>query len=104
MPTWRVPLPVLDFFMSKAKVFLTRLRDGARNLFLMPVYFYRKFISPHTAPHCRFNPTCSQYAVDAVKKRGIIIGTGLTIWRILRCNPFCKGGYDPVPEPKKKKT
>ena len=59
---------------------------------------YRKFISPLKPACCRFTPTCSAYAIEAYKKRGFIVGTVLTVWRILRCNPFCKGGYDPVPE------
>ena len=59
---------------------------------------YRKFISPIKPPCCRFTPTCSAYAIEAFKKRGFFIGLILTVWRILRCNPFCKGGYDPVPE------
>ena len=59
---------------------------------------YRKFISPIKPPCCRFTPTCSAYAIEAFQKRGFFIGLGLTVWRILRCNPFCKGGYDPVPE------
>ena len=62
------------------------------------VRLYRKFISPLKRPCCRFTPTCSAYAIEAYTKRGFIIGTILTVWRILRCNPFCKGGYDPVPE------
>ena len=62
------------------------------------VRLYRKFISPLKRPCCRFTPTCSAYAIEAYTKRGFIVGTILTVWRILRCNPFCKGGYDPVPE------
>lgn len=72
-------------------------------LFILLVKFYRKFISPLKIPCCRFYPTCSAYAVEAFTKHGAIKGLGLTVWRILRCNPFCKGGYDPVPEPKSKK-
>ena len=49
-------------------------------------------------PTCRFTPTCSAYAVEAFQKRGFFVGFGLTVWRILRCNPFCKWGYDPVPD------
>lgn len=71
-----------------------------RKILELPIKFYRKFISPLKPPCCRFNPTCSQYALDALRERGVIVGLGLTIWRILRCNPFGKGGYDPVP-PKK---
>lgn len=77
-------------------------------LYLFPVRFYRRFISPLTPPCCRFTPTCSAYAVKAVERFGIIKGTVLAVWRILRCNPFCRGGYDDVPEEfsfvKKKKT
>ncbi|MBQ7445152.1 MAG: membrane protein insertion efficiency factor YidD [Clostridia bacterium] len=60
------------------------------------IRFYRRFISPLKPPCCRFYPTCSQYAADAIKKHGAIKGTGMAAWRILRCNPFGKGGYDPV--------
>ena len=70
-------------------------------LLTLLIKFYRKFISPLKPPCCRYTPTCSQYALDALKERGLFVGLGLTIWRILRCNPFGKGGYDPVP-PKKK--
>ena len=62
------------------------------------VKFYRKYISPLKPPCCRFTPTCSAYAIEAFQKRGFFIGFALTVWRILRCNPFSKGGYDPVPE------
>ena len=61
------------------------------------VKFYQKFISPLKPPCCRFTPTCSSYALEAFEKRGFFVGLILTVWRILRCNPFCKGGYDPVP-------
>ncbi len=59
---------------------------------------YRKFISPIKPKCCRFTPTCSAYAIEAFKKRGFFAGLILTAWRILRCNPFCRGGYDPVPD------
>lgn len=58
---------------------------------------YKKYISPLLPPSCRFTPTCSEYAVEALNKHGAFKGSLLAIWRILRCNPFCKGGYDPVP-------
>ena len=62
------------------------------------IEMYRKYLSPLKGQaSCRFTPTCSQYAIEALEKRGIIVGTALTVWRILRCNPFSKGGYDPVP-------
>lgn len=66
-------------------------------LLLMPIYFYRKCISPCTPPSCRFTPTCSQYAVEAIKKYGPFYGTYLAIKRILRCHPWGGSGYDPVP-------
>ncbi len=59
---------------------------------------YKRMISPSLPPSCRFVPTCSEYAIDAVTQWGIICGLGLAAWRVLRCNPFCKGGYDPVPQ------
>lgn len=57
---------------------------------------YQKYISPLIPPSCRFVPTCSQYAIEAVQKYGAFKGGAMAIWRILRCNPFGKGGYDPV--------
>ena len=68
------------------------------------IELYRKNISPRKIPCCRFTPTCSAYAIEAIKKCGAFVGTLLSIWRILRCNPLCKGGYDPVPEKRAKKT
>ncbi|MBR4296228.1 MAG: membrane protein insertion efficiency factor YidD [Clostridia bacterium] len=63
--------------------------------------FYQKFISPMKRnPSCRFTPTCSSYAIEAFKKRGFFVGLYLTVRRVMRCNPFCAGGYDPVPEKK----
>ena len=69
-----------------------------KHLMIGLINLYRKFISPIKPPCCRFTPTCSAYALEAFKKRGFFIGFILTVWRILRCNPFSKGGYDPVPE------
>ena len=69
-----------------------------RHVWLVPVRLYRRFLSPlKPASSCRFTPTCSRYAVDAVMEWGIIAGTLLSVWRIMRCNPFSAGGYDPVP-------
>ena len=67
-------------------------------LFLALIRFYRKYLSPLTPPKCRFVPTCSQYALEAVKKYGAAKGGWLTLKRLLRCHPFYKGdSYDPVP-------
>jgi len=67
-----------------------------RGLIIGLIKFYRKFISPLKGPSCRFYPTCSQYAMDAINKYGLIKGSYLSIKRILRCHPFNKGGYDPL--------
>ncbi len=69
-----------------------------KHIMIALVKLYRKFISPIKPPCCRFTPTCSAYALEAFTKRGFFAGLILTIWRILRCNPFFKGGYDPVPD------
>ncbi|HEV2988879.1 MAG TPA: membrane protein insertion efficiency factor YidD [Candidatus Angelobacter sp.] len=58
--------------------------------------FYKGLISPALPASCRYVPTCSEYAVEAVARRGIFYGGFLALWRILRCNPFARGGYDPV--------
>ena len=67
-----------------------------RKIFIYLIKFYQKFISPMFTPSCRFYPTCSNYAIDSLTKYGIIKGGAKSIWRILRCNPFNKGGYDPA--------
>ena len=68
------------------------------------IRLYQKIISPlKRSPCCRFTPTCSAYAIEAFTEWGFFGGFGLTVWRILRCNPFCKGGYDPVPERKRRR-
>ena len=58
---------------------------------------YQRFVSPHLGHHCRFTPTCSQYAVEALCTHGLLKGGLLAVWRIARCNPFGRFGYDPVP-------
>ena len=61
------------------------------------IRFYRRQISPATPPACRFIPTCSEYALEAVQKYGALKGGYLAVRRVLKCHPFHKGGYDPVP-------
>ena len=73
-------------------------------IFIVLIKFYQKNISPLKIPCCRFSPTCSEYAIEAIRVHGCIKGLALAIWRILRCNPLCKGGYDPVPEKRTKKN
>ena len=68
-----------------------------KRIMLAMVRGYQKYISPMLRPCCRFQPTCSQYAYEAIQKYGAMKGAWLALKRILRCNPFFKGGYDPVP-------
>ena len=68
-----------------------------KKLLLLLIKFYQKALSPYLGRNCKYTPTCSAYAYQAISKYGALKGTGLAIWRILRCNPFSKGGYDPVP-------
>jgi putative membrane protein insertion efficiency factor len=58
---------------------------------------YRRWISPMLRPHCRFTPSCSAYAIEAISTHGAVRGTGLTLRRLAKCQPFFTGGYDPVP-------
>ena len=70
-----------------------------KHLCIWLIRFYQKFLSKlKRQPTCRFSPTCSSYAIQAFQRRGFVIGMILSVWRILRCNPFGKAGYDPVPE------
>lgn len=69
-----------------------------RYIYLLPVVFYKKILSPFFGNGCPYTPTCSSYFYQSVMKRGIIIGTVSGIYRVLRCNPFTKGGFDPVKE------
>ncbi len=72
-------------------------------LLIAPIKLYRKYISPaKLSPCCRFYPTCSEYGLKAVREWGFFIGFFLTAFRILRCNPLCRSGYDPVPRRKRK--
>lgn len=78
-----------------------------KTIFIKMIRFYQRHISAHTQPSCRFSPTCSQYAIEAIERFGAWKGLGMAMWRILRCNPFGGHGYDPVPEktekPRRKK-
>ena len=77
---------------------LKTIRKGLEFVVLIPIYFYRAAISPLTPPSCRYTPTCSEYAIQAIKKHGIFKGIYLGTKRILSCNPWGGSGYDPVPE------
>lgn len=74
-----------------------QLRKVFTQLLLLPIYFYKGAISPLTSPSCRFTPSCSTYAIEALKKHGPLKGLYLALRRILRCHPWGGHGYDPVP-------
>ena len=67
-----------------------------KKIILILIRFYRRNVSPLKNSCCRYTPRCSQYAIDAIQKYGTLKGSFMAIWRILRCNPLSKGGYDPV--------
>lgn len=69
-----------------------------RAALIAPIRLYKKYLSPALGHNCRFTPTCSEYAMEAIAVHGCIKGLLLAVWRIARCNPFGKWGYDPVPE------
>lgn len=71
--------------------------SAAARMLLLPIIAYRRWISPALPARCRFYPSCSAYAVEAISTHGVIRGVGLATWRLLRCQPFNRGGYDPVP-------
>lgn len=66
-------------------------------ILVAPILFYRRYISPFTPPSCRFTPTCSQYAIEAIRKHGPLRGLWLAVKRLCRCHPWGGSGYDPVP-------
>ncbi len=68
-----------------------------KHLLILPILLYRKLLSPLTPPTCRFRPTCSSYAVTALRQHGALRGSWLAVWRLLRCHPFPEAGHDPVP-------
>lgn len=69
-----------------------------KHVALWLIRFYQNCISPYKRPCCRFVPSCSEYALQALEEHGFLKGSLLSLWRIVRCNPFSKGGYDPVPK------
>lgn len=81
--------------------FISQLRNILKRFFvfilLLPIKFYQYCLSPLKSPSCRFTPTCSQYAIEAIRKHGPLHGLWLAIRRILRCHPWGGHGYDPVP-------
>jgi putative membrane protein insertion efficiency factor len=79
---------------------MTALHRLLVSIVLLPVRFYRRVLSPlKRAPSCIYLPTCSQYAIEAIERRGIVRGSAMALARLLRCNPLFHGGYHPVSEP-----
>ena len=70
--------------------------DGVGRALIALVRGYQMLVSPWLPPLCRFRPSCSQYMIEAIRRKGPIVGVMKGLWRLLRCNPFCRGGYDPV--------
>lgn len=71
-------------------------RRAARELVVAPIVAWNRFVSPGLPPRCKYEPSCSRYAIEAVREFGIIKGLVLAGWRLLRCNPWSHGGFDPV--------
>ena len=82
---------------DKIRLLERALLRGLGWLLIQPIRFYQRYISPLKPPTCRFTPTCSNYAIQAIRKHGPFKGLALAVWRILRCNPWGGSGYDPVP-------
>ncbi len=76
---------------------ITVLSHAARAFVIGAVRLYQRSVSRWLPPTCRFQPSCSAYMIEAVERHGVVRGVGMGLWRILRCNPFCRGGDDPVP-------
>lgn len=74
----------------------SRLQHGARAVASAPILIYSRYVSPAIPQRCKYEPTCSRYAVGAIREYGILRGLVLAGWRLLRCNPWSHGGYDPV--------
>jgi putative membrane protein insertion efficiency factor len=75
---------------------MNRASTALRTLFVLPIKLYQKTVSPMMGQRCKYYPSCSEYAVQAISKFGILRGLVLAGWRLLRCNPWSRGGFDPV--------
>lgn len=88
-------------FTGKLKSFKKKLfKPVFKAVAMRLIVFYQKHLSRHT---CMYQPTCSEYTLQAINNRGVVLGILAGLWRIIRCNPFLKGGYDPPPEKFKRK-
>lgn len=91
-----MPCFTLESFIILLR-FIFILNNIMKKFLIAGIRFYQKYISPMKSTKCPYIPTCSQYGLEAIQKYGAFKGSLLAVWRILRCNPFSKGGYDPVP-------
>lgn len=93
--------PDIPVMKERAMGIFGKVYSAVKEAFLFPIKLYRRFLSPlKGSPSCRFTPTCSEYAILAVREWGIIIGMIMALVRVIRCNPFSDGGEDPVPSRK----
>ncbi len=82
--------------MNESSALGRAITQGPKTLVLLLLRAYQWAVSPCLPPACRYVPTCSEYAIEAVERHGVALGTAMTIWRLLRCHPLAKGGVDPV--------
>ena len=83
--------------MNAMPKFLRAVMALPQSALILLVKGYRLLLSPSLGSACRFEPSCSAYSLDALQRHGAVAGTGLTLWRLVRCHPWCDGGHDPVP-------
>ena len=88
--------------MSKAHKLVLRVFGLPQAGLILLIKAYRLLLSPSLGSACRFEPSCSAYGLEALERHGAVSGTGLTLWRLARCHPWCDGGHDPVPTPHKR--
>lgn len=84
--------------MSARAKFLYAAVTFPRSVLILLVKGYRLLLSPSLGSACRFEPSCSAYSLESLQRHGAVAGTGLTLWRLVRCHPWCDGGHDPVPQ------
>ena len=90
--------------MSKAQELMRRLFRLPQAGLILLIKAYRLLLSPSLGSACRFEPSCSAYGLEALERHGAVAGSGLTLWRLARCHPWCDGGHDPVPAAPKRTT